>query len=109
MNQDFRTQGAVLGGTLALQWLFGWLSDRVSCNLVITGAALASAASGIGVAWRHKRPCCLCRVWTAAVLTSGSICRFSRSRMTTFRRVGYLALDAGFFCSEALRLSLDNL
>ena len=41
---------AVLGGTLALQWPLGWLSDQVSRNLVIAGAALASAASAIAVA-----------------------------------------------------------
>ena len=41
---------AVLGGTLALQWPLGWLSDRVSRNLAIAGAALASAAAAIGVA-----------------------------------------------------------
>lgn len=41
---------AVLGGTLALQWPLGWLSDRVPRNLVISGAALASSAAAIGVA-----------------------------------------------------------
>ena len=41
---------AVLGGTLALQWPLGWLSDRVPRNLVIAGAALASSAAAIGVA-----------------------------------------------------------
>ena len=41
---------AVLGGTLALQWPLGWLSDRVSRNIAIACAALASAAAAIGVA-----------------------------------------------------------
>lgn len=47
---------AVLGGTLALQWPLGWLSDRVSRNLVIAGAALASAAAAIGVALAVEAP-----------------------------------------------------
>ncbi len=41
---------AVLGGTLALQWPLGWLSDRVPRNIAIAGAALASAAAAICVA-----------------------------------------------------------
>ena len=47
---------AVLAGTLAFQWPLGWLSDRVSRNVVITGAALASAAAAIGVALAVKAP-----------------------------------------------------
>lgn len=47
---------AVLGGTLALQWPLGWLSDRVSRNLVIARAALASAAAAIGVALAVEAP-----------------------------------------------------
>ena len=47
---------AVLGGTLALQWPLGWLSDRMPRNLVIAGAALASAASAIGVALAVEAP-----------------------------------------------------
>ncbi len=47
---------AVLGGTFALQWPLGWLSDRVSRNLVIAGAALASAAAAIGVALAVDAP-----------------------------------------------------
>lgn len=47
---------AVLGGTLALQWPLGWLSDRVSRNLVIAGAALASAAAAIGMALAVDAP-----------------------------------------------------
>ena len=47
---------AVLGGTLALQWPLGWLSDRVSRTLVIAGAALASAAAAVGVALAVDAP-----------------------------------------------------
>jgi MFS family permease len=47
---------AVLGGTLAFHWPLGWLSDRVPRNLVIAGAALASAASAIGVALAVEAP-----------------------------------------------------
>jgi len=47
---------AVLGGTLALQWPLGWLSDRVPRNLVIAGAALASAAAALGVALAAQAP-----------------------------------------------------
>jgi MFS family permease len=47
---------AVLGGTLALQWPLGWLSDRVSRNLVIAGAALASAVAAIGVSLAADAP-----------------------------------------------------
>ena len=47
---------AVLGGTLALQWPLGWLSDRVPRNLIIAGAALASAAAAVGVALTTEAP-----------------------------------------------------
>ena len=47
---------AVLGGTLALQWPLGWLSDRVSRNIAIAGAALASAAAAICVALAVQAP-----------------------------------------------------
>lgn len=47
---------AVLGGTLALQWPLGWLSDRVPRNFVIAGAALAAAVAAIGVALAVKAP-----------------------------------------------------
>ncbi|WP_421937350.1 MFS transporter [Phenylobacterium sp.] len=47
---------AVLGGTLALQWPLGWLSDRAPRNLVIGGAALASAAAAIGVTLAVQAP-----------------------------------------------------
>ena len=47
---------AVLGGTLALQWPLGWLSDRAPRNLVIAGAALASAAAAIGVVLATEAP-----------------------------------------------------
>ena len=47
---------AVLGGTLALHWPLGWLSDRVSRNLVIAGASLASSAAAIGVALAAQAP-----------------------------------------------------
>ena len=47
---------AVLGGTLLLQWPLGWLSDRVSRNLVIAGAALASAVAAIGVSVAADAP-----------------------------------------------------
>ena len=47
---------SVLGGTLALQWPLGWLSDRVPRNLIIAGAALASAAAAAGVALATDAP-----------------------------------------------------
>lgn len=47
---------AVVGGTLALQWPLGWLSDRFSRNRVIAGAALASAVAAIGVALAADAP-----------------------------------------------------
>jgi MFS family permease len=47
---------AVLGGTLALHWPLGWLSDRVSRNLVIAGAALASAVAAVCVALAVEAP-----------------------------------------------------
>ena len=47
---------AVLGGTLALQWPLGWLSDRVSRNIAIAGAAMASAAAAICVALAVQAP-----------------------------------------------------
>lgn len=47
---------AVLAGTLVLQWPLGWLSDRVSRNLVIAGAALASAMAAIGVSVAADAP-----------------------------------------------------
>ena len=40
-----------------LQWPLGWLSDRVSRNLVIAGAALASAMAAIGVSVAADAPC----------------------------------------------------
>jgi MFS family permease len=48
--------GAVLGVTLLLQWPLGWLSDRVARNLIIAGAALASAVAAIGVAVAGDAP-----------------------------------------------------
>ncbi len=47
---------AVVGGTLALQWPLGWLSDRFPRNRVIAGAALASAVAAIGVALAADAP-----------------------------------------------------
>lgn len=47
---------AVVGGTLALQWPLGWLSDRFLRNRVIAGAALASAVAAIGVALTADAP-----------------------------------------------------
>ena len=47
---------AVLGGTLVLQWPLGWLSDRAPRNLVIAGAALASATAAIGVTLAVEAP-----------------------------------------------------
>ncbi len=47
---------SVLGGTLALQWPLGWLSDRVPRNLIIAGAALASAVAAAGVALATEAP-----------------------------------------------------
>ena len=47
---------SVLGGTLALQWPLGWLSDRVPRNLIVAGAALASAAAAAGVALATEAP-----------------------------------------------------
>ncbi len=47
---------AVLAGTLVLQWPLGWLSDRLSRNLIIAGAAVASAAAAIGVALSAEAP-----------------------------------------------------
>ena len=47
---------AVLGGTIALQWPLGWLSDRVPRNLIIAGAALASAAAAIGIVFAASAP-----------------------------------------------------
>ena len=60
---------AVLGGTLALQWPLGWLSDRVSRNLAIACAALASAAAAIGVALAAGAPLPL--LLTAGALFGG--------------------------------------
>lgn len=48
--------GAVLGGTLLLQWPLGWLSDGVARNFIIAGAALASAVAAIGVAVAGDAP-----------------------------------------------------
>lgn len=47
---------SVLGGTLALQWPLGWLSDRVARKFVIAGASLASAAAAVAVALAAKAP-----------------------------------------------------
>ncbi|MBX9736304.1 MAG: MFS transporter [Phycisphaerales bacterium] len=47
---------AVVGGTLVLQWPLGWLSDRVPRNIVIAGAALASAMAAVVVALAGGEP-----------------------------------------------------
>jgi MFS family permease len=92
---------AVLGGTLALQWPLGWLSDRVSSKPCHCGAALASAAAAIGVALAagHLCHCSSRRVRSSAALASRSTRCVSPPRTTTFRPVGDSAPHEGFFCS----------
>ena len=77
----------------------GWLSDQVSRNLVIAGAALASAMAAIGVSVATDAP-------LPVLLAAGALRRFwhpdllqlSPPRTTTFLQGGCSAPREGFCC-----------
>jgi MFS family permease len=99
---------AVLGGTLALQWPLGWLSDRVSRNLPLRCCpGVCSSCHRRSVGGGALCHCSSRRVRSSAALESRSTRCVSPPRTTTFRPVGDSAPREGFFCSTGSGQPLD--